>query len=108
MTDLVAFLRERLVEDEYIAWRARPDYFQLDTIGMFSAFGDARHVLRHNPPRVLAEVASKRSILGEHLIGNDRCDEYATSILDAPCPTILALAQPYADHPDFDPAWRTP
>lgn len=27
--------------------------------------------------------------------------------VDWPCPTLLALAQPYAEHPDFDPAWRT-
>jgi hypothetical protein len=24
---------------------------------------------------------------------------------EGPCPTLLALVQPYADHPDFDPVW---
>jgi hypothetical protein len=27
-------------------------------------------------------------------------------LMASPCPTLLAVAQPYADHPDFDPAWR--
>jgi hypothetical protein len=30
-------------------------------------------------------------------------DEYP---VDWPCKTLLALTLPYADHPDFDPAWR--
>ena len=42
--------------------------------------------------RALAECEAKRRIVEVH---GHRC----------PCATLRALAQPYRDHPDFDPEW---
>ena len=79
-----------------------------------------------NPDRVLAECASKRQIVGLHApqyavayreserllaeaFDQDKVRALASSGPIWPYPasqqTLLALAQPYADHPDFDPAW---
>jgi len=95
----------------------------------------ARHIARWDPARVLAEVAAKRVILRAHrrttytnadlgihdravcLSCHGRMDspdnwsddaEWSYPLLQQPfpCDTVRALAQPYADHPDFDPAWR--
>jgi len=54
------------------------------------------------PARVLAECEAKRRIVAEAAdIENSHC-----GCLGLPGEPILrALAQPYADHPDFDPAW---
>jgi hypothetical protein len=81
------------------------------------------HIARHDPARVLAQCEAVWRVVALH--GDDRpwCDggyvETAThervrwsAVADGErpvgelCPTLLALAHPYADHPDFDPAWR--
>ena len=90
----------------------------------------AEHIARHDPARVLAECEAKRRIVTEHEItyhvhhrravgtpagfvdvadsGHyQRCD---ADDLDGAepfgCATLQALAGIYADHPDYDPAWR--
>lgn len=62
-----------------------------------------------NPKRVLADIAAKRAIVEEYV----EADAYYRVRADAPAgeltglrTAVLLLAQPYADHPDFDPAWR--
>lgn len=76
---------------------------------------DARHIARHDPARVLADVAAKRAILALHsgVIVCDVCRDISPYLAAGdsggapwPCDTILLLAQPFADHPDFDPAWK--
>lgn len=67
-----------------------------------------------HPARVLAECEAKRQIIELHQRCNvhdhpgDECDACQRcgdgSIW--PCDTLLAVASVYADHPDFDPAWR--
>lgn len=76
---------------------------------------DAEHIARWSPAHVLADVAAKRAILalhtGHHECVGDRHGHRGT-VLVAPGyihendPTLLLLAQPFAGHPDFDPAWR--
>lgn len=94
----------------------------------------AAHIARHDPARVLADCAAKRAIVELHrpeervtgYRGNEHIREWqcpscggagpdedagGNLFLDiwhdrAPCDTLLALAQPFAGHPDFDPAWR--
>jgi len=75
------------------------------------------HIVRHDPARVLADVAAKRAIVAEHRCagefapgvgycsecGSGEPHEYPTRW---PCATLRLLAASYADHPDFDPAWR--
>lgn len=58
------------------------------------------------PERVLAECEAKRTVVAlcgspdPHTpdeAGNGECNE---------CAVLYTLALPYADHPDYDPAWR--
>ena len=82
----------------------------------------AEHAARHDPARVLREVAAKRAILAEHGPANggrdpDRC-RVCTAIAPtgmghtdarrfrAPCPTLLFLAAVYSDHPDYRQEWK--
>jgi hypothetical protein len=63
---------------------------------------DAEHIARWNPARVLAEVAAKRAILTE-------IERILPVCIDPMTPAgmvALAMAQPYADRPGFDPAWN--
>lgn len=53
---------------------------------------NARHIAHFDPAHVLADIAAKRAAL-DFVV-----DEY-------PYVAIL-FAQPFVDHPDFDPAWR--
>lgn len=74
--------------------------------------------------RMLREVEAKRRIIGEHepetyskwdcstCVDEEDFSEdsegnriYHRSAKSFPCPTLLALAAVYVDHPDFDPAW---
>ena len=116
---LVQFLQARLAEDEQaaqLAQRFHPSPWQLDpevqttmetgrwladaaSEGVLVANGDraARHIARHDPARVLADVAAKQAILAE--IVSCELDERSARIL-------LLLAAPFADHPDCDVMWK--
>lgn len=55
---------------------------------------------------VLAECAAKRKIVEECGPGVDEvCQSYAGNYVYAPCPTLRAVAVPYADHPDYQQEW---
>ena len=68
----------------------------------------ADHIARHNPARVLAECEAKRRIVGMFESREEQAHEsnavaaHATGLLLA----MKCLATVYADHPDFDEAWR--
>lgn len=81
----------------------------------------AVHITRHDPARVLADIAAKRAIVALHKPVEDRnwksgvshgylwcgsCGSLDDSPEPYPCRTVLAMVQPYAEHPDFDEAWR--
>lgn len=91
--------RETVVYSPTIWDETRPDY---------------EHIVRWDPARVLAEVTAKRRVLARHAQcgqpepGDGYCDAigYATARAVGACPELLDVAAPYADHPDFDPAWR--
>lgn len=72
-----------------------------------AGYGAARHITLHDPVRVLAECAAKRRIVEMHREGPgggycSRCDREPVW----PCITLRALASVYADHRDYDLAWR--
>lgn len=75
---------------------------------------NAQHIARHDPARVLREVEAKRQIVGwwaETGDWNDRGriqDPQSGEWCRLPIlpPVLEALAQGYADHPDFSPDWR--
>lgn len=57
----------------------------------------SEHIARHDPARVLAEVEAKRRIVARLADESSRRYDYDT---------LRLLALPYADHPDYDEAWR--
>lgn len=93
-----------------VAARAiRDDKLRLGHLGHVASVEhawDVEHIARHDPARVLAECEAKRRIVevfAPHVGGpTDRHDfgQYAGR------QTLGALAGIYADHPDFDEAWR--
>jgi hypothetical protein len=123
MSALVEFLRARLDEDgDQLLELVRRQSKKL-------IVNDAVLYRRALEPRkLLADVESKRRVIDLHPIyrgpriqGVDSrwCDFgcelcHSTSRIDDDslieaigyCETLLALAQPYADHPDFDPEWK--
>lgn len=70
----------------------------------------ARHIARHDPARVLAEVDAKRRILDSYLPDATSVDEQineewrAGSALADDLLHLLAL--PYVDHTDYQDDWR--
>jgi hypothetical protein len=69
----------------------------------------ARHVGRWDPARVLREVEAKRTLLAD-LADNVRywaSDDHTHAAAETALETAQRhLAAPYADHPDYDPAWK--
>ena len=116
--DLIEFLRARLDEDEQVA-RAVDDrsepwtgQWKVDA-GALRTYNDwvlafphdrqplrlglVEHWARHDPARVLAEVAAKRRILG--WADSPALPDYERNYV------LTALAAPYASHPDFRADW---
>jgi hypothetical protein len=74
----------------------------------------APHIARHDPARVLADVAAKRRILAECAYWYDKVNASATEKYPQPdlgarfevaMPILLLLALPYRDHLDYRPEW---
>lgn len=140
-TDLsiVDFITARVEEDEVIARRASTvvpapwryveernvilDAHNLD-LGLRVGYVEGQHIPRHDPARVLREVAAKRQILAEHRRVDSRPDwpggpepachgcgagkrsweEYAVPDVND-CPVLRALASVWAGHADFRAEW---
>jgi hypothetical protein len=86
----------------------------------------AEHIARHDPARVLAEVAAKRRVLERHrrprspaeiptgvdsrccvgcgFLGDTGIPPRTPDIND--CPELRDLAAPYTDRPGYKPTWR--
>ena len=129
---IVEFLEARIAEDEAVAKNVASagEWTSGSTYGMFVSVEarcgtvvsgewerqDANHIARHDPARVLREVAAKRAIIEaadeasdlDMSIDNDRRvgrrdmteEPYLGDVI------LRALAASYADHPDFDEEWR--
>lgn len=79
---------------------------------------EAAHIIRHDPARVIREVAAKRAILAEHEpdsadsrgrhpcrgCGVDNSGGWSVDDINE-CPTLCAVAIAYSDHPNYDPMW---
>ncbi|MFE9337788.1 DUF6221 family protein [Streptomyces sp. NPDC007063] len=119
MSDLVAFLRARLDEDETMArkaasrqprsaaWTHEPDgkvrAGDGTPVAKHAWADEGAHITRHDPARVLAEVDARRRILRWHL--DEECCSVCLDDVEG-CPLFRALALPYADHPDYREEWR--
>ena len=94
----------------------------VDGTGLTRSPHEAEHIAYWNPTRILAEIAAKRAILGQatrFAHHPDWCgrwtglafdeDESCTcgGAAEAEREIALIFAQPFAEHEDFDPAWRT-
>ncbi|MFZ3494609.1 DUF6221 family protein [Streptomyces sp. 5.8] len=137
MDDPVQFLRARLDEDEQTARAASAGWYGYDPEQAiaFVPVEDTQHIARHDPARVLAEVAAKRRRLARHtperrrLALNDQTgttsfaylictsctpnrdiDTERQALVEWPCPDLLDDAAVYAGHPDYQAAWslKTP
>lgn len=129
---LTEFLLARIEEDKERAMAAITLVPWLH-VANAAAANDQReaglHVLEWQPRRVLAECEAKRRIVEAHPltadvtpvhtgptpdVGCETCHTVTASSIDdvdyvealGPCDTLLALALPYADHPDYQPEWR--
>lgn len=97
MTDLVEFLRARLDEDVEQVRNWGCDC-------LVEGFTASDHGVSCQV-RVLAEVEAKRRIL-ELKPPNSKFSDYDGGCRSTWEDVLWELAQPYADHPDFDPAWK--
>jgi hypothetical protein len=126
--DLTGFLTARLADDEAAAKASYHDdqrwitgeegaclYPGEEVRANADRAADARHIARHDPGRVLREVAAKRAILdlADKATGLDEQvdQEFGVGLRDEVAEPMIgdlilrALAAVYADHPDYDPAW---
>lgn len=111
--DLIDFLKARIDEDEAAAkaasageWRAYADGTIFDAhsgqVASSVASWNLPHIARHDPARVLADVAAKRAIV-------DAVLPYSTGGQSQSCRedmVLLYLAAVYADHPDYRQEWK--
>jgi Family of unknown function (DUF6221) len=156
MDDLVAFLYARLDEDETAAKAATDGPWKTEVFGrgsgrqewvvvghtgsratingevgvgwMAGLPHDGEHIARHDPVRVLREVAAKRAILELHHPDQKLENWYWSARVcaeckhswhrivpgrppteigpEAGCPTLRQLAAVYADHPGYRQEWK--
>lgn len=121
---LTEFLLARIAEDEAAANAALAAY---DSPGGINAewwtkdelaardldAEDIEHITRRSPDRVLADCEARRRIIERHrpeefadAPGEFFCSRCQRTAEVWPCPDLLDLALPYADHPDYQEAWR--
>ena len=133
---LTEFLLERIAEDEQAAyfagggvWTVEYDnplalpMVKMPRLGPLSRFGKTAyyevngsddsqtfHIGRHHPARILAECEAKRQIVLGHprlrLRGKHEQDPEWVRAYEESLRSLLLLASVYADHPDYDQAWR--
>ena len=105
---LADFLLARIAEDEHAAMKARPDEHLnvRERSAITSAFDAAGYsYIRETSGRVARDCAAKRAIVEaaqEHRPPPDDGDDGAR-VFDL---VLRRLAVVYADHPEYDAAWR--
>jgi hypothetical protein len=70
----------------------------------------AAHFERWRPEHVLADIAAKRAIVKFADVVDGMAEtiyqEFSSYPDEEGADLLKILVQPYADHPDFDPAWK--
>lgn len=114
MDDLVQWLREQLDEDERTARRAGDSFRQIGETGVIVATegdraeecasanwaGIAKHIVAHDPARVLREIDAKRQIVDRYAWLREHGDTGNMAWV------LQVLALPYADQPGYREEWR--
>jgi hypothetical protein len=136
VTGIVEFLTARLDEDQVLAevqppwpWHVGDDPTEViaeDEIEVATAFAlsgnqqrnVATYIARHDPKRVLNEIAARRRVMARHAglelapgkvicLG---CGHYPGDINPAydldECPELRDLALPFAEHPEYQERWN--
>jgi hypothetical protein len=124
---LTEFLLARIAEDEVAAQVANDhdrwavgdddngDTFVVETdvtglnwrVALVASASVAEHMALHDPLRVLAECEAKRQIIVWHQQYNPTgCGGEENHGREDQCPTLQALALPYASHPDYREEWQ--
>lgn len=125
MSDLVGFLLARIADEETVARDWAPQLARGHAPVV--VHGGAGYRRLASPAHVLAECAARRRIVelhapryavvyreSERLLA-EAFDQDKVRVVAGSGPlwmhpaseqTLLALAQPYAGHPDFHPSWR--
>lgn len=126
--DVIEFLTAQLDEDELFARDATPgpwsperpmltDVVTSALLGRVAdcsvgrdyrpqSLEDARHIARHDPARVLCEVAAKRAIVEAYRSARDDWTHFSQTESEhareyALRGVVLELVSVYSDHPDF-------
>jgi Family of unknown function (DUF6221) len=110
--DLAAFLAARLDEDEAAAkaaaasgpwyWAEPRTYPQ-----RIAGAEEAAHIARHDPGRVLREVAAKRAILSVHRPESNGGHAWCGADHEEwPCRTMRHLTAVYSDNEGYRDEWR--
>lgn len=105
MGTLTEFLRARIAEDEEMARRCKDGNGWSPGSGGIFWTERPRGPIQIEPRRLLAECAAKRDIV-------DRLSPYFGDptndvvLIEAVEDALVALAQPFADHPEFREEWR--
>lgn len=119
MSDLVAFLRARIDEDERRAQGANPNNASVrDAVfrSLSCYSGDVLFVTAMSPARLLAEVQAKRAIIAHaEFVSNhgpaadyERAVDLTTGAAAALQDVLRWLVLPYSEHPDCHPSWLPP
>lgn len=114
---IVEFLNARLDEDEKAAKAAGGDsgdlsIFEVDNLtdwdGTNLPDAEAAHIARHDPARVLREVVAKRQAIVEAQEANELVSERFRLPIDQGVSGYMLrlIAVSYADHPDYQEAWK--
>lgn len=125
MTDVAAFLKDRLDELQWVAESVTADTAQDWDPPVWVQDDNYKHnTLIVDKTWLFADVAAKRQIIDEHANGWEgwedpptqediesaycvRCeDRDRHDAMRWPCRTLKLLALPYADHEGFDEAWK--
>jgi len=117
---IVEFLEARLAEDEMTAtaaienaadWHALYTYRDIkDGDGhyvvladsKYPTVGQAAHIARHDPARVLRQCEGARAVIAEFLRLDALGDLPGRSATEN---ALKQLASVHGEHPDFDPTW---
>lgn len=124
--DIAEFLTARYVEEERIAraavgryadgsawgpsWTYDRENFRVLIDGQAAVAAentsdvDGEHIARHDPARVLADIAAKRKLLA--LWQQMDADLDLPKFHQAADELLAQLLAPFDAHPDYDPAWR--
>jgi hypothetical protein len=117
---IVEFLEARLTEDELTAsaaieeaadWHVLHSYRDIKDGGghhvvladsKYPTIGQAAHIARHSPARVLRQCEAARQVIAEFLRLDALGDLPGRTAIES---ALKQLAAVHCDHPDFDPTW---